>query len=188
MPPGKRITKEDIITAAFNLVRSEGIAALNARNVAKSLNCSTQPIFSEFQSMDRLKQEIVQRAGMYYLNYLNRLTATDDYLFSFGMTFIEFSLNERNLYQLIFMSGQLNEFKILEICDENIAHVNHIARQYQLNRPNAEKVFIQLTLYIQGIASVLYANNDAFRADGEIREYLKEACTGFLMTYREETL
>lgn len=186
MPPKKRIIKEDIIEVAFNLVRSEGYATLNARNVAKALKCSTQPVFYEFKVMDELKQEVFQKAGEYLLEFLNQSIINDDQLFSFGIAFIEFVQKERNLYQLIFMSGSLNKINILEVCDGNNNLVNNIAKQNDLSRKSAEKVFIQLGLYIQGIAAVLYSNENAFQTDGEIREYLRDACTGFLRVYRDE--
>ena len=40
MPPKTRIQKEDIIQVAFDIVRAEGLEALNARRIAKELNLS----------------------------------------------------------------------------------------------------------------------------------------------------
>jgi AcrR family transcriptional regulator len=50
MPPKVRITKEDIINAAIEIVRKDGAQAINARNLAAYLNCSTQPVFSNFKT------------------------------------------------------------------------------------------------------------------------------------------
>lgn len=186
MPPKKRVTKADIIDTAFQIVKSEGVDTLNARNIAKALGCSTQPVFYEFKTMDELKREVLQKAGMYFLEYINQSIVANDQLLSFGIAFVEFVQKERYLYQLIFMSGALNEFNILEVCEGNNDLVNNIAKLYNLKRNNAEKVFIQLTLYVQGIASVLYSNNEAFQSDSLIKQYLKDACTGFLKVYGEE--
>lgn len=42
-PPKKvRVTKEMVIDAAFEVTRAEGIEAVNAKNVAGYLKCSTQ--------------------------------------------------------------------------------------------------------------------------------------------------
>ena len=56
MPPKVKITKEDIIKTAIELVRREGTGALNARAIAAALSCSTQPIFSNFETMDELQK------------------------------------------------------------------------------------------------------------------------------------
>ena len=55
MPPKVKIAKEDIVNAAVELVRQYGPQALNARELAARLCCSTQPIFSNFATMDELR-------------------------------------------------------------------------------------------------------------------------------------
>ena len=44
MPKSTTITQEIIIETAFEMVRKEGFAVLSARNIAKQIGCSTQPI------------------------------------------------------------------------------------------------------------------------------------------------
>ena len=48
MPPAVRITEEDIISAAVELVRENGLSFLNARSLAKKIGCSVHPIFRIF--------------------------------------------------------------------------------------------------------------------------------------------
>ena len=62
MPPKQRITREMILERSFAMFCQEGMAAVNARSVAKALNCSTQPIFSYFSGMDDLKNALDQKA------------------------------------------------------------------------------------------------------------------------------
>ena len=45
MPKPTTITQEVIIETAFEMVRKEGFAVLSARNIAKQIGCSTQPIY-----------------------------------------------------------------------------------------------------------------------------------------------
>ena len=52
MPPKVKITKEDIVQAGMEIVRRDGEAGLNARSIAAVLGCSTQPVFSNYDSMD----------------------------------------------------------------------------------------------------------------------------------------
>jgi AcrR family transcriptional regulator len=56
MPPRVRITKEEIVDVALSMIRSEGEASLNARSIAAALGCSTQPIFSNFETMEALRE------------------------------------------------------------------------------------------------------------------------------------
>lgn len=43
MPPKVKVTKEEIIAAALEILRQKGMEAVNARAVAAALGCSTQP-------------------------------------------------------------------------------------------------------------------------------------------------
>ena len=74
MPPKLRISKEDIVTAVVALVRKDGVQAINARNIASALNCSTQPVFSNFSTMKELRNAIVETADALYRKYMQRET------------------------------------------------------------------------------------------------------------------
>lgn len=45
MPAIKKISREAIINAAIDVLREGGAMAINARSIAKKLECSTQPIY-----------------------------------------------------------------------------------------------------------------------------------------------
>lgn len=62
MPPKQRITREMILERSFAMFCKEGMESVNARSVAKALNCSTQPIFSYFSGMEDLKNALDQKA------------------------------------------------------------------------------------------------------------------------------
>jgi len=51
VPPRAKITKEMVIDAAFEVAREAGAENINARTVAKKLNCSTQPVMYHFATI-----------------------------------------------------------------------------------------------------------------------------------------
>ncbi len=57
MPPRAKITKEMVIDAAFEVAREAGGENINARTVAKKLNCSTQPVMYHFATIEELNME-----------------------------------------------------------------------------------------------------------------------------------
>ena len=71
MPPVQKTGKDEIISAAFAIVKEEGFCNLNARAIAKKLGVSTQPIFSNFKNMEDLKMEIVKKASSFYFAMLD---------------------------------------------------------------------------------------------------------------------
>lgn len=63
MPAKKVITNEMIIKKSLELLNEKGINAINAREIAKSLGCSTQPIYLSFKNMEELKENYSKLAS-----------------------------------------------------------------------------------------------------------------------------
>ena len=80
MPPKVRITREKIIRTAVDIVRRDGPDALNARVIAGELGCSTQPLFSNFATMEELRRAVVSAADALYQQYTDREIASDMFI------------------------------------------------------------------------------------------------------------
>ncbi len=111
MPPKVKVTKEDIINAAVEIVRKSGAQAINARTVASALNCSTQPVFSNFDTMDRLQEAVTAAAYARYLGFLQSEAESGRYprYKAFGMAYIRFAKEEKELFKLLFMRDRTGE-------------------------------------------------------------------------------
>ena len=70
MPPKPKYTKEEIIAAAFELVREAGSDALTAREVGKRLSTSSSPIFTVFRDMDELRCAVRTMAKARFDGYM----------------------------------------------------------------------------------------------------------------------
>ena len=108
MPPKVKITKEEIVSAAVDLVRKG--EAINARTLAATLNCSTQPIFSNFATMEELRQAVTQKAEALYLEYMQQETESGAYpaYKASGMAYIRFAKEEKELFKLLYMCDRTN--------------------------------------------------------------------------------
>ena len=108
MPPKQNITKEMVVDAAFVLVRKKGIAALSARNLSKSLNCSTQPIYSCFKNMNDLEKEVIQKAARFVQDeFLVREAEQDHNFRSIGLGYIAMAKKEKHLFDILYVSGRV---------------------------------------------------------------------------------
>lgn len=157
MPPRVRVTKEDIITASVEMVREKGVDVLNARAIAAHMGCSTQPIFSNYVSMDELKQDVMKHAYNLYMNFLKRETESNQYppYKATGMGYIRFAKEEKELFKMLFMRDRSNE-TIADEWDES-AQMSISMMQKALGLPS-EKVkqfHLEMWIYVHGIASLL---------------------------------
>ena len=55
----KVYTRDYILKSAYELVEKEGFGNFTARNVAKKMGVSTQPIYLEFENMQDLKDTLI---------------------------------------------------------------------------------------------------------------------------------
>jgi len=111
MPPKVRIIKEEIIKTALELLRKNGESAINARSIAAELDCSTQPIFSNFETMEDLRDAVIASAYQMYLEFLKREVEREKYpkYKALGMAYIRFAKEEKELFKLLFMRDRTEE-------------------------------------------------------------------------------
>ena len=111
MPPKVKVSKESIIKTAVDMVRESGAESLNARAVASALCCSTQPIFSNFKSMEELYFETVAAAYGIYSEFLKREVESGRYpaYKALGMAYVRFAVEEKELFKLLFMRDRSGE-------------------------------------------------------------------------------
>ena len=113
MPPKIRYHKDCIIRAAFELVRSEGEQALNFRSVAKKLGCSTQPVIYQFDTMEKLKNEVYNMADNYHTEYITKIDGEmKDILLSIGLRYIRFAVDEEMLFRFLFLRVLANNIRL----------------------------------------------------------------------------
>lgn len=111
MPPKVKIIESDIVNAAVGIVRKSGAEALNARTVAAALNCSTQPVFSNFSTMEDLRFAVVKKADALCGEYLQKEVERGEYpaYKASGMAYIRFAKEEKELFKLLYMRDRGGE-------------------------------------------------------------------------------
>ena len=155
MPPKRKVTKEEIVKTAVELVRERGAEAVNARAIATVLDCSTQPIFSNFRTMEELKEKTVAAAYEIYLRFLEGELGEGAYppYKSFGMAYIRFAREEKELFRLLFMrdrSGEdLSPSPDFERSAEMIAEANGVTLE------KARLMHLEMWSCVHGIGTML---------------------------------
>ena len=155
MPPKVKTSREDIISAALELIRENGAQALNARAIASRLGCSTQPIFSNFESMEQLEQDTIFAAYELYTDFIAREVKSEKYprYKAYGMAYIRFAGRERELFKLLFMRDRTSEditpSPDFEEAVQMIMEANGVSEQ------TARLMHTELWIYVHGIGTML---------------------------------
>lgn len=154
MPPRFKVTKEDIIKTTLRLVREEGEQSVNARTVAVALGCSTQPIFSNFSSMEELHETVMQSAYDLYLDFVKCDVESGKYpqYKAFGMAYIRFAKEEKELFKMLFMCDR--EGKDLTPTSDFNASVELIMNANQISKEKAELMHLEMWAFVHGVATM----------------------------------
>ena len=185
MPPKVRITKEEIVRVGVELVRKDGPAALNARSVAAALNCSTQPVFSNFATMEELQKAVDAAAYEYYLVFLQREAERGEYptYKAFGMAYIRFAKEESELFKFLFMCDRKGEERKPTVDFE--ASVEMIMKSNGIGRDQAEMMHLEMWACVHGIAAMLVTSFLTLQWD-LISKMLSDVYHGVRMIYAPE--
>ena len=156
MAPKIKVTKEEIVNAATQIVRENGAAAINARTVALALGCSTQPVFSNFATMDELRLAVVKRADEMCGDYIKQETESGKYPIykASGMAYIRFAKEEKELFKLLYMRDRSGEVTP-ESSDLGDKMESVVQGNTGLQGDAAKLFHLEMWAFVHGIASMV---------------------------------
>ncbi len=153
MPPKAKFTREEIVAAALEIVQTQGMDALTSRGLGAKLGSSARPIFTVFQSMDEVLQEVMAAAQGLYQRCLQQESPYPPYKAS-GMAYIQFAREEKELFRLLFMRDRSGE-AISENREEIRPQLELIMQNLGLSEDEAFLFHIELWIFVHGIATML---------------------------------
>lgn len=156
MPPKIKVTKDEIIAAALQIVRQQGYNGLNARSIAAALGCSTQPIFSNFDSMEDLELAVVVAAAKLCRKFLEQEQALGKYppYKASGMGYICFAKEEPHLFQMLYMRNRA-EYMVSEDNDMMDSMYALVHSNTGLDEDHSKLFHIEMWAFVHGIATML---------------------------------
>ena len=183
MPPKCKFTREQIIQAALDMAKSEGTTAITARSLGAKLGSSSKPIFSVFENMEEVQEEVKKAAKALYAEYIQVGLHQELAFKGVGTQYILFAMKEPKLFQLLFMSEQPQKPSvagILPIIDESYEQILlSVQDGYGLAKKDAENLYRHLWIYTHGIAVLCATNMCSFTAE-EISRMMTEVCGSLL--------
>ena len=184
MPPKPKYSREEIINAAYELTRERGIDAVVAREVGKRLNTSSSPIFTVWNSMDELKDEVLSLAKQKYREYMADIFDYATAFKEFGMRWVSFAAEEPNLYRLLFlpdrdMNSPYIRFK-REFEGILTPLVEEIQKNFDLSPEDAEDLFNQMAIFANGLAAFVITDRDSFSQE-DVSRSISRVCIGIVI-------
>ena len=197
MPPKAKFTRDEIIEKALQIVRTEGIDRLTSRELGAQLGSSARPIFTVFESMDEVKQEVIQYAKELYRQYVEQGLKAKLAFQGVGVAYITLAMEEPQLFQLLFMNApaektdteetaSVNVSQILPLIDESYEKIlRSVQEPYGLDRQTADRLYQHLWIYTHGIATMCATKLCNYTME-QMKEMMKEVFDGLLLLIRSK--
>jgi AcrR family transcriptional regulator len=180
------VTKERILSAALDLVRTGGPSALTARSLCARLDCGANAIFSAFGSIQGVRDAAREEARKLYRKRVGDGFSLNPPFKGFGMAFIWFAMDEPQLFSMI-MEAQTPPASYKDYIDTYIGFKEEclaaITDTFGLQGADAEMLYYQLILVALGLASTCTRGNSPLTIP-QVSEILGKNVRAFLMVIR----
>lgn len=158
MPKQISITKDMVDRIAFELVRTRGMEALTARNIAELVGCSTQPIYKIYRNLEELREHILSMVCNHADQMILRYKKTPIAFLNTGLGFIHFAATEKVLFRIFNIEnyldtpvfGPLENKQLYGLMEELLGDAvpSQEARQ---------DLFLNIMIYTNGLAHMAYS-------------------------------
>ena len=149
------VTKERILSAALNLMRSGGPSALTVRRLCEALGCGANAIFSSFGSIQGVRDAVKKEARALYRRRVSAGFSLHPPFKGFGMALLWFAMDEPQLYSLV-MDADMPTESFENYADTYVGFkqesLTAIAASFGLRGHDAEMLYYQMVLVVLGLA------------------------------------
>lgn len=166
------VDKKIIINTAILMVKKYGWDYLNARSLAKELGMSTKPLYRIYTGMDEIKKELYEAIYKIYDEFITKRIDNKNALVTLCVAYVEFAKENKNLFNCLFLSNNLNWKTIDDVLNEkwNQSTIINLVNKHSYSFEDAKNLFMHLWTYANGLATLI-ATNDV---DVDAKEIIKK--------------
>ena len=180
------VTKERILSAALDLVRSGGPSILTARSLCSTLGCGANAIFSSFGSILGVREAVKKEARALYRRRVSVGFSLNPPFKGFGIALIWFAMDEPQLYSLV-MDADTPAESFENYADTYVGFKQEslaaITASFGLPGHEAEMLYYQMVLVALGLAHAC-SRGGCELSIPQVSEILGKNVRAFLMVLR----
>lgn len=154
MPAKKQVTREMILHSALKLLREQGYEAVNIKQLAADLGCSTQPVYLSFSGMEELRAALIPLAVKEFEAFMKR-KEPDDVIRLYDMRYMQFAKEEGRLFRFLFLRANAFAEIRQSLLPVIGAAVEELMAAYHISREEADLLHDHLWMHAHGIASMI---------------------------------
>lgn len=166
--------REGLVEKGVQFINEKGIESLNARDLAKFIGCSTQPIFRNYENMQEYKLDLKKCMREDYTNFINKHIKKEDYLLTISYAYVLYAKNKPNIFRALFITELAGSRTVNEVINtsRNKETIDAMIIQYNLKQKQAEDLYRDVRFYTHGIACQICAKSIILK-EKEIYDLIK---------------
>lgn len=188
MPPKQKITKEMLLEHAFMIAENQGIMAVTSRSVAKSVGCSIQPVFSQFPTMEDLRQATFDYACNVFVKEILAFEQQPDFFPQVTKWVLDLAKNRPNLFRLLYLSDEFKGNNFLDVMmtfESNQKMISKMAELYCLDENICKDILLRSCLFLLGIGTMVCVNHMEF-SNEQLADMMKQTVSDMVMGAKGE--
>jgi len=192
-PRNIQFGREEIIDAAFQLVREQGWSGFSVQAVAKAINASTMPIYSQFSNVRDLEDAVCLKA-LELLKERLLEERTGDKWIDQGISYVRFAEEEKYLFRCMWDGRNVELCKKMgkDLVDFISATLVDYPLFAGLNELELKMIRLSRMMFAQKLAYWLNTNSNYLAEKGLdtedfIRRTSKAIYDGFMLQFNANT-
>lgn len=157
MGPKIKFSKEQIIDAAFEIAKTEGIDNVTMRKIAERMGSSVAPIYVNFKNIDELMEALIERIVSVSQQLLTE-ESTGNPFYDMGRASLRFAME----YSVLFRDLVMKSNSYIDDYDEKVvpALIEEMKKDPEMEGFTADElktIFLKMRIFQLGL-SVMVAN------------------------------
>lgn len=188
MPPKQRITREMILEQAFKIAEEQGVMAVTSRSVAKVLGCSIQPVFSQFPTMEELRQATFNYACEQFVREVLSFEDRPDFFMQAVKWTVDLAKNRPNLFRLFYLSdsfGSRSAFDVMMNFESNRKMREKMQATFDLEEHICKDILLRGCIMLVGICTMICVNHMDL-SDEQVMDMMKRTVADMVMGAKSE--
>ena len=156
MPPKPQFSKDQIVDAAFEIARAEGIDSVTTRKVAQKLGSSIAPIYVNFNDIEELKRAVVHKAFAISQQMLMEQSSEEPFL-DIGLASLRFAKEYSVLFRDLIMKNNQYMQDYEPVLINVLEYMNQDPMLAGLTDEDLKNILFVMRVFTTGL-SVMVAN------------------------------
>lgn len=156
MPKSIVFTQAEIIEAAFDIFKQEGMPGISARKIAAKLNSSTAPVYTSFNNIEEIKKALLEKSLQLLLTYTEQ-DYTPDIFLNIGVGMLEFAKDYGIIYRTLFIENNDHQYILKEFTAKNLQQMKKEKGMQVFSEAELQSILEKLTIFTHGMAAFICA-------------------------------